>query len=243
MDALNDLPEYTRDGLERFLLAARSAFADDMLSAVLFGSAAEGRLRATSDVNLVLVLKRFAVERVDALREPLRLAHAVLRLEVMFLLKTEITQAQEAFAVKFLDIEHRHRVLYGADVFARGSIDRASLVRRLCQVLLNLTLRLRERYVMVSLREEQAARVVADLAGPLRSVAMALLELQGRQADSPRAALQTVAAETGAAFAADLELVSRAREQGLLPHGVAVPLLARMIELVTRLHEQALEIA
>lgn len=54
--------------------AARRCFADDLRSVVLFGSGAEGRLRATSDLNLMFVLRRFEQNQVDAFREPLRIA-------------------------------------------------------------------------------------------------------------------------------------------------------------------------
>ena len=43
-----ELPEAVRTALSEFTAAAQQAFADDLLSVVLFGSAAEGRLRATS---------------------------------------------------------------------------------------------------------------------------------------------------------------------------------------------------
>ncbi len=55
--------------LDAVVDAARRAFGDDLRSIVLFGSAAEGRLRATSDVNLMLVLRRFLADM-----ESLRLA-------------------------------------------------------------------------------------------------------------------------------------------------------------------------
>jgi predicted nucleotidyltransferase len=240
---LSDLPQEVRSGLEAFVAATRAALGDDVISITLFGSAAEGRLRATSDVNVALVLKRFDTARIDGLREALRFAHATIGLETMFLLASEVSAARDAFAVKFLDIEHRHRVLYGSDPFQSLGVEREAILRRVKQVLLNLTLRLRERYATVSLREEQAARVVADAAGPLRASAMALLKLEGRSADTPRAALEIVARETGEDFGNDLVQISNVRERGLLPHGEAGPLLARTIELASRLSERAQRIA
>lgn len=243
MTELDDLPEDVRTGLAGFVAATRDALGEDVVCIALFGSAAEGRLRATSDVNLALVLKRFEPGKVDALREPLRFAHATIGLEVMFLLEPEIAQARDAFAVKFLDIEHRHRIIHGVDVFKGLAVERGAILRRVRQVLLNLTLRLRERYAMVSLREEQAARVVADAAAPLRASAMALLKLEGKSADTPRAALDIVARATGVDFSADLARLSTAREKGLLPHGEASPLLVRTIELTARLSERAQKMA
>ena len=54
--------------LDAFLQAVKESFGKDLLSVVLCGSAAEGKLRATSDVNLVLVLSSFEQSKADPLR-------------------------------------------------------------------------------------------------------------------------------------------------------------------------------
>ncbi len=165
--------------LTEFVGEARRAFDTDLRAVVLYGSGAEGKLRVTSDVNVLLVLSAFEQNKADQLREPLRLAQAAIRLRTMFLLEPELQPAIAAFAVKFADIIRRRRVLYGDDPFAGLSISRGDAIVRLKQTLLNLTLRLREAYIARSLREEQLVAMIADMAGPLRSCAAALLELEG----------------------------------------------------------------
>jgi predicted nucleotidyltransferase len=216
--------------------AARSAFADDLVSVVLFGSAAEGRLRATSDVNLVLVLRAFPAPAAERLADPLRAAQAAIRLAPLFLLDSEIAAAAEAFAAKFADIRRRRRVLLGPDPFAALVIPRAAEVARVRQVLLNFTLRTRAAFTAAAGREEQLARLVAEAAGPLRTCAAALLELEGRPPGSPRAALEQAAGEE---FREALARLSEAREAGRLPPGVAGPILWRLVELAERLRSRA----
>ena len=63
------LPSEVAKSLDAFVDSARTALSPDLASIVLFGSAAEGRLRATSDVNVILVLARFDPTRVDQVRE------------------------------------------------------------------------------------------------------------------------------------------------------------------------------
>jgi predicted nucleotidyltransferase len=234
------LPEAVERGLEAFVAAAVEALGDTLRAVVLYGSAAWGRLRATSDVNLILVLSRFDLERVDRLREPLRIAGAAIRLAPMLVLEAELPALVEAFPEKVADVLRRRRVLVGRDPFDGAAVAPAALAARLRQVLLNLTLRLRERYVSRSLREEQAARIVAEAAGPLRSAAATLLALEGTHADSPRAALEQVAASLGDPGWTDvLAAMSRAREGGRLPPGTAAPALARLADLAGRLHDRA----
>ena len=241
---MSNLPPDVEQSLELFVEAAKGAFGDDLKSAVLFGSAASGDLRATSDVNLLLVLRRFAQEGADKLREPMRLAHATVQLNAMFLLEDEVNDAVEAFAVKFSDIVFRHRVLFGSDPFAGAGATRESLKRRLGQVLLNLQLRLRERYIAVSLREEQLAHLIADAAPPLRSAAAAILQLEGRNEPTSKLALEHIMHETGSPdLEPTLRHMSEARESGKLPPGVAIPCLMDLLRLTQLLRERAARLA
>lgn len=226
------LPVNVQRVLDALVAEADRTLGPDLRSVVLFGSAAEGQLRPTSDVNIIFVLIRFDPAKIDGLRDQFRAAHAAIELEPMFLLENEVPAAVEAFAVKFADVLRRRRVLFGPDPFAAVSLPRVVEIARLRQVLLNLALRLRGRYVMTSLREERAALIAADAAGPLRSFAAALLELRDGRTLSPKEALAFVAAELpGAGWSEVLENLSRAREQRILPPGVAGPTLLRLAEL------------
>ncbi len=232
------VPPQVQKILADFVEAAQKAFGANLRSVVLYGSAAEGRLRATSDVNLILVLRAFDAAQADALREPLRLGQAAIALRPMFLLESEIAGAAEAFAQKFDDIAHRRKVLHGDDPFATLAISPDVLRRRVRQILLNLSLRLRAGYVARSLRQEQAALLVAEAAGPLRSAAASLLELQGRPAASPKAALETLARELGEP-PETLAHISQFRETRAAAPGAAPATLLRLVELSRRIQDLA----
>ena len=233
---LPDLPTQVGRVLTDFVSAAQTAFANDLRAVVLFGSAAEGRLRATSDVNLLIVLSNFDEARAGELRSPLRVAQAAIRLSPMFILEAELPSAVTAFAEKFSDILRRRRVLLGPDPFVGVQIPRDILITRLDQVLLNLILRLREAYVMRGLREEQLALTIADAAGPLRSCAATLLELEGQTISSSKAALEKFVQTLGnSAWIETLQHISEAREQRVLPPGVAGTGLLQLIEIARRM--------
>ena len=195
--------ERTDRVLSDLVSAARVSLGETLDAIVLYGSAAEGRLRASSDVNVIFVLARFEPARVDALGDSVRLAQAAIRLAPMFLLREEIPGAAAAFSVKFADIVRRHRVLFRGDPFAALAIPRDRLIARLVQVLLNLRLRLRAAYVTQSLFEDHLVRVIANTAGPLRSAAATLLELEGQPRIAPREALLRLVDSLGDARLAD----------------------------------------
>jgi predicted nucleotidyltransferase len=227
------LPEAVRATLNEFTAAAQEAFAEDLLSVVLFGSAAEGRLRATSDVNVVLVLRRVDPKKLEAIGETYRFAHAAIRLTAMFILETEIGVAKDAFAVKFADIIARHEVLLGPDPFAGLTVSREAALHRLLQVLVNLQLRLREHYALSSPYGEQLARAAADAVGPLRASAAVLLWLESGTTVAPRDALLRIASETGSTAA--LTALTEARETGGVPAVGATATLVGAIDLATQL--------
>jgi predicted nucleotidyltransferase len=240
------VPENVRRVLGDFLHAAQEAFVGgDLLSVVLYGSAAEGRMRATSDVNVILVLARFDPAAGARLTEPLRRAEAAVRLRAMFLLEAEVADAAAAFALKFADLAVRHVVLFGRDFFSGLAVPREAKIFRLRQVLLNTTLRLREALVLDNRFEERLALLVAESAGPLRSAAATLRELENQPpASNPKAALEAMASELDpAGFQDALAALSAARADSLLPAGVAAPTLLRLIDLGTRLHTRASRLA
>src|SRR5258708_6332739 len=185
-----------------------------------------------SAVHLIRVLRRFEKTPAAALRVAYRAAHASVRLSAMFLLETEIAAAGEAFAVKFADILTRHRVIFGSDPFATLRLSREAARHRVKQVLINLVLRLRERYALLSLNEEQLALVIAEAASPLRSAAASLLALETGATVEPREALLRIVAELGdTTLSAALDTVHEARERGTLPPGTAEPAVFALIEI------------
>ena len=231
--------ERAERGLADLVAATRQALGDTLESIVLFGSAAEGRLRAASDVNVIFVLTRFEPARADALRDAVRVAQAAIRLAPMILLRDEIPHAASAFAVKFADIVRRHRVLYGDDPFADLAIPRERLLARLLPVLLNLRLRLRAAYVTRAF-DDQLVAVIVHAAGALRSAAATLRELEGQPRLSPRESLAEIVTELGVPRFADVvKHVSAARESGVLPPAVPPQAVLALIDLTASMYDRA----
>ena len=234
------VPETVREVLEALVDSAQRAFGDHLASVILYGSAAEGRMRATSDVNLLFVLREFDAERANAFREPYRVAQAAANVLAMFVLDSELDSAAQEFAQKFADIQRRHIVLFGSDPLGAITISREALVRRLQQVLLNVTIRLRESYVERSLREEQCAMTVAGVTGLLRTSAAAMLQLEGKESAAPKEALERIINELGDQRFLDLiPHLSEAREERALPAGRAAAILFDTLALARALTARA----
>lgn len=66
---LDGLPDNVASALSAFLATASHALSDDLVSAVVFGSAADGQLGPSSDVNMLLVLRAFVPDKVAQMRD------------------------------------------------------------------------------------------------------------------------------------------------------------------------------
>jgi predicted nucleotidyltransferase len=194
---LDGLPDNVATFLSVFLAAASKALSADLVSAVLFGSAAEDRLGPSSDVNLLLVARDFAPAAIERMRDAYLAAEAAIKLRVMFVREDELPAAAELFAQKFADIRRRHRTVLGKDLVGSLAVPRQAEIFRLRQVLLNLVLRLREASIARGHRPEQVTLILADMFGPLRAACATLLELEGAPIADSSAALTAIARAFG----------------------------------------------
>lgn len=231
------LPGDVINVLDQFIIDARATLGPDLDSIVLFGSAAEGRLRPASDINVIVVMNRFDETTVDAWKPALQINVAAINLQPMFLLKDELQEASEAFAVKFSDVLTRRRVLFGDDPFENLNISRDAVIRRVQQVLLNLTIRLR--HAMLIFNESGQAHMIIDCVGPLRATTMVLLQLEGKNVQSPRDAFAQLANELGAEWLSALDHMREMREQGLLIDPNSAHTLHQMSSLTALLFERS----
>jgi len=224
----SDLPADVAGALEEFKNTSVESFGDALKSMLLFGSAAEGRMRATSDVNLLLVFSRIDLERVEQWRSQVEALAAAIDLQPLVLLEDEISAAADAFAVKYFDILHRRRVLHGADPFATLTISDEALRRRVAQVLLNLTLRLRQALLLHN--DAARTRALADAIGPLRATAVALQEIHGQPQTAAKEALLALASSHGAT--ALVERMQVLREKGDPVTADSMRLLGQLVDFI-----------
>jgi predicted nucleotidyltransferase len=228
-DLAKDLPPTVATILQEFVGTLAASMA--LESVILFGSAAEGRLRSTSDVNLLVIANDWTLAQLDTARLPLRAGRAAAGLTVMFLKSAEVQAAVDSFAVKFADIKARHRLLLGRSPFDAMQITREAALRRVQQVLLNLELRLRERYVVEGDHEERLEQLIADATGPIRASAATLVNLQDGRTLAPKASLE----ELFASRQQSLQAISAVHRGEHLPAGATRKLFADVLVLITDL--------
>jgi hypothetical protein len=177
------LPEGIGPAVERFVQDVSAALGGDLVSAILYGGLAKGEYDApTSDVNLLLVLRRATVEVLDLLHPPVQEGRREFGLSLLVLTVDDLSTAADVFPTKFLDLQRCHRVLSGEDVLARLEISPEHLRLRCEQEIRNLQLRLRAFYLQRAQYPDQVEVTLSHAVSSLLNTLAAVLGLDGGKA-------------------------------------------------------------
>jgi hypothetical protein len=150
----------------------------------VYGSAARGRYDAdTSDLNVIVALHDASGAAVLRIAEAVHDAERQSRIETMIFAETELAGLATSFPTKILDIQRRHVVLFGTDLFSGITVARDDIRRRAEQELRNLALRLRRRFVAARKDNHALALAADDAAATLAVNLRALLYLRGDVSD------------------------------------------------------------
>lgn len=206
--------------IQEFIQSLQQCFNAQLVCVYLFGSAASDQLRPQSDVNMLVVVREFCALAHTDLQPALRQARALIQLHVMFLEERELHITASCFAVKFADMQMRHKLMWGDDVLKTVVLKPAELINSARQMLCNFQLRSREQFLLAHSREEQLIKLIATAAAPLRANAAALLYLREGSWTCGKAALKLLCAGNDP-WQKAVEGISQAREKQSVPEGCA----------------------
>ncbi|NNE65492.1 MAG: nucleotidyltransferase domain-containing protein [Pyrinomonadaceae bacterium] len=148
---------------ENFVEDLKDTHGDNLVSVVLYGSAAAGDfLPHESDYNILIVLEKIApIDLRNAhacAREWNRLGHPV----PVYFTEDEIASAGDVFPIEFHYMENARKVLYGRDVLAEINISDRYLRHQTEFELRSNLLKLRRRYIHASTSVEALKDLMSD---------------------------------------------------------------------------------
>lgn len=207
---IETLPENLRKRLQTLQGDLVRALGDNLVSLLVFGSAARGEFREeVSDIDLVVVLKEASPAALESISNPLQVARNAGRIESMILVADEIPRAADVFPLFYDDLRSSHALLHGTDPFASLTIADHHRRLRIEQELREASIRLRRAVVDAGGAPRQLTgaieRKIKQIRGPLR----ALLALNGKQVG---VALPEVMAASGEFYKVDVAAFGRSRE-------------------------------
>jgi hypothetical protein len=151
------------DALDQLVEKLRQALPDDLISVVLYGSAAVGdHDEKFSDYNVLCVLAKLAPAQLGATESVFKWWRGQGNPSPLLLTKHEVETSTDCFAIEFHDIKEHHRILYGADVVSSLTIDRSFYRAQVEHDLRAKLLRLRQKAASVLSDKDALCRLLAD---------------------------------------------------------------------------------
>jgi hypothetical protein len=164
--------------LSGFVQDAQHLFGNELVAVFLYGSAASGEhVSGRSDLNVVVVLARVTPALLRKASGNLRAWSRQGFATPMFFDPEFLRQAVEVFPIELLDMQERHRMLWGPDLVADLRIEREALRRQCEQELRGKLLRLRQAYVESSRSPKDLEAVLTAATSGLVVLARVLLHL------------------------------------------------------------------
>jgi predicted nucleotidyltransferase len=184
------------DALTHLVDELRGAHGDNLVSVVLYGSAAAGdHIDQRSDQNILIVLNRIATEDLRLSQAPIGAWQALGQpLPVYFSLE-ELNDAADVFPIEFLQMEKARKVLHGRDPFESIEISQANLRHQTEYELRTRLIQLRRMYIPASASIEKISSLMGDSLASFAALFRAVLILHGQEppitkADTVRASVR-----------------------------------------------------
>jgi hypothetical protein len=178
MDQLKIADRYKKI-LDRFTQGLKDLYPEELVSLILYGSAASGEfVDKHSNLNLLAVLK---VTDLEVLKRSSKLVRRFTMINTLFLTEEYIVRSLDVFPIEFLDMRENYVVLYGKDVLKDMQIDTRNLRFQCEQELKAKLLTLRQAYVLKHDNLSELRRLLLVSFTSVLHVARNVLRIKGKK--------------------------------------------------------------
>ncbi len=182
--------------LNELVSRLKGAYGDDLLSVVLYGSAATGEFHEKfSDLNVLCVLKSIGMRELEKGEAAVAWWLKQKQPLPLLLSREEVENSHDAFPIEFLDIQQNHRVLHGENLVANIEVKTHQHRRQVEHEMRSGLLRLRERYLGLQRDNKEVARLMLESLPTFSTLFRHSLILGGVAAPSKKREIFQVAAE------------------------------------------------
>jgi len=143
-----NIPNKLKEILDDFIQRFKKIYQEDLVSVILYGSAASGEfIDRHSNLNILVVLKNTDLEN---LKKSSGLINKFRMVTPLFLTESYIAGSTDIFPIEFLDMQENYLVLCGKDVLKDIHIDTRNLRFQCEQELKVKLLNLRQLYLRIN---------------------------------------------------------------------------------------------
>jgi len=137
--------------IDEFVQKVRTAAGANLLSVILYGSAAAGNyIVGSSDVNLLFVMRETSFSAIAALSPVIEWWRKQKHRLPLLLTAEEMRRSADVFSIEFLDMQRTHRLLWGEDLLKTLEIPMRLHRAQLEYELREKTILLRQRLLVVA---------------------------------------------------------------------------------------------
>ncbi len=166
--------------LQEFVQDAQELYGGELVAVYLYGSTAAGEhVAGRSDVNVAVVLRQLTPALLRKAAPHLRSWYRQGFATPLFFDPETLHDSLDVFPIEFLDMQERHRTLWGPDLFASLHIQQQNLRLQCEQELRGKLMKLRQSYVESALAPGDLERVLVAAAASIVVLARTLLRLGG----------------------------------------------------------------
>jgi predicted nucleotidyltransferase len=224
---LDALTKETRERLDELVAALVGALKGNLVSLVVYGSAARGGYRpGQSDVDVVIVLADASRPELGAVANAIQIARFSARIEAMVLVESEIGRSTDVFPILYEDIQRHHIVVHGKDPFKDLVISKRHRRLRVEQELREAEIRLRRAVIDSLGAKDVLSGAVIRKAKQIRAPLYALFQLRGVECEDRT---QPLLEKAGQLYGVDTSSILRAREAPEKAHDALVSVLRAAI--------------
>jgi len=203
----------TQLGIEDFARRLETALGGNLVTLLLFGSAARGtHVAGRSDLNLLLIVKDASVAALHAATPAIAEWARGGQPPPLIFAEAEWSGSTDVFPIELEDMRDAHRVLAGRDPFGAVATRRAELRLELEREIRGKVLRLRTEYAAAAADGKALGRLLVHSAGTFFVLFRAVLRLGGGVPPAEHGALVRETAAAAGLDAAAFEWVLAALE-------------------------------
>ncbi|MDY6839768.1 MAG: hypothetical protein SWH78_17560 [Thermodesulfobacteriota bacterium] len=217
---MSKIPKEPREVFSDVTSDYKELFGDDLVSIILYGSAASGEYVAgKSDINFMIVLSDKGIDSLERTFEVVKKWKKRNVATPLFLTEDYVRTSLDAFPIEYLNLQNCHESVYGRDILKDLTFDRHYLRLQCEREIKAKLLLLREAFLETGGRGKDLQELVAQSVHAFVAVFNGLLYLKGKEVPQRKREAVAQVCETFDLDKALFEKLLDIREKKLKPSG------------------------